>query len=258
MIRAANRFHGLMREQVAGGPWLHMPRGIAGHVRSRAQPPAYRLVRWADLRCSTEEQVGPFRVKTDCAVGRSAPKFFVRLGRRRLRDLRDYARLVRAGVITAADTRALLARMQRDLPTAHVLINDNMEVGVLHFKARPRPTAELPPRRARDALSRGQDDLADMIKATIEDNKVVIYSKSSCPHCAATLSLFEQQHPDVTRTVIQLDLIPNGNLLQVALAKFTQQKSVPNVFINGKHIGGNEDTQRAHRSGKLRAMLQRA
>lgn len=257
MIRAANRFHGLMREQVAGGPWLHMPRGIAGHVRNRAQAPAYRLVRWADLRCSTEEQVGPFRVKTDCAVGRSAPKFFVRLGRRRLRDLRDYARLVRAGVITAVDTRALLARLQRDLPTAHVLINDNMEVGVLHFKARPRATAELPPRRAH-ALSRGpnQDDLTDRIKATIAGNKVVIYSKSYCPHCADTVSLFQQQHPHLTPTVIQLDLIPNGERLQVALAQLTQQKSVPNVFINGNHIGGNDNTQGAHRSGKLNTMLQ--
>ncbi len=30
-----------------------------------------------------------------------------------------------------------------------------------------------------------------------------------------------------------------GSDIQTALAELTLQKSVPNVFINGKHLGGN-------------------
>jgi len=30
---------------------------------------------------------------------------------------------------------------------------------------------------------------------------------------------------------------------------------VPNVFINGEHLGGNDDTQKAFRSGKLLEMI---
>jgi glutaredoxin 3 len=33
------------------------------------------------------------------------------------------------------------------------------------------------------------------------------------------------------------------------------QKSVPNVFVKGKHMGGNDDTQAAAKEGKLQEML---
>merc|ERR1740130_1691836 len=35
----------------------------------------------------------------------------------------------------------------------------------------------------------------------------------------------------------------------------TQQRTVPSVFISGQHIGGNDDTQQAARSGKLAELL---
>ena len=35
----------------------------------------------------------------------------------------------------------------------------------------------------------------------------------------------------------------------------TQQRTVPNVFVAGQHLGGNDDTQQAARSGKLAALL---
>jgi len=44
-------------------------------------------------------------------------------------------------------------------------------------------------------------------------------------------------------------------LLQAALTAFSGQRTVPNVFVNGKHIGGNDDTQTLFRSGKLQEML---
>ena len=36
---------------------------------------------------------------------------------------------------------------------------------------------------------------------------------------------------------------PLHRLLQAALTAFSGQRTVPNVFVNGKHIGGNDDTQ---------------
>lgn len=35
----------------------------------------------------------------------------------------------------------------------------------------------------------------------------------------------------------------DGSAIQDALAEMTSQRSVPNVFINKKHIGGNSDLQ---------------
>ena len=46
-----------------------------------------------------------------------------------------------------------------------------------------------------------------------------------------------------------------GVELQNALLEMTGQRSVPNVFVKGQHVGGNDDTQAAARSGKLQEML---
>jgi glutaredoxin 3 len=34
------------------------------------------------------------------------------------------------------------------------------------------------------------------------------------------------------------------------------QRTVPNVFVRGRHLGGNDDTHRAHRTGQLAKLLQ--
>ena len=55
--------------------------------------------------------------------------------------------------------------------------------------------------------------------------------------------------------VIELDEQADGSLIQDGLYKMTGQRSVPNVFVNGKHLWGNDDTQAAARSGKLQELL---
>jgi glutaredoxin 3 len=43
--------------------------------------------------------------------------------------------------------------------------------------------------------------------------------------------------------------------VQDELEMLTGQRTVPNVFIGGVHLGGNDDTQNAAASGKLQEML---
>jgi glutaredoxin 3 len=52
-----------------------------------------------------------------------------------------------------------------------------------------------------------------------------------------------------------MDVIKSGDLIQDELHKMTGQRSVPNVFVNGQHVGGNDATQAAARSGKLQELL---
>lgn len=47
----------------------------------------------------------------------------------------------------------------------------------------------------------------------------------------------------------------DGADIQAALLEMTGQKTVPNVFIKGQHVGGNDATQAAAKSGKLQEML---
>ncbi|CAJ1913869.1 unnamed protein product [Cylindrotheca closterium] len=96
-------------------------------------------------------------------------------------------------------------------------------------------------------------DLSDKISSIVSENKVVVFSKTYCPFCSATKQLFKGMGVDAE--VIELDEMANGGAMQAALTKLSGQRTVPNVFINGEHLGGNDDTQAAKRSGKLEAML---
>jgi glutaredoxin 3 len=46
-----------------------------------------------------------------------------------------------------------------------------------------------------------------------------------------------------------------GPQIQNELQLMTGQVTVPSVFVNGRHLGGNDDTQRALRTGRLASEL---
>lgn len=50
----------------------------------------------------------------------------------------------------------------------------------------------------------------------------------------------------------------DGSQIQAALAEWTGQRTVPNVFIGGNHIGGCDATTAMHREGKLKPLLTQA
>lgn len=97
-------------------------------------------------------------------------------------------------------------------------------------------------------------DAMEFAKKEIESNDVTVFSKSYCPYCTATKTVFEKMD-GVDAKVIELDLDDNGQAIQDALLEISGQKTVPNVFVKGNHIGGNDDTQLAAKMGKIKKML---
>ncbi|KAJ1619916.1 thioredoxin-like protein [Pavlovales sp. CCMP2436] len=95
--------------------------------------------------------------------------------------------------------------------------------------------------------------IPDKINKLVSQNDVVVFSKSFCPFCAKTKALFKEMN--VKAEVLELDLMDDGSEYQSELLKMTSQKSVPNVFVKGAHLGGNDDTQKARSSGKLAELL---
>ncbi|KAK5132607.1 hypothetical protein LTR08_008806 [Meristemomyces frigidus] len=75
----------------------------------------------------------------------------------------------------------------------------------------------------------------------IDDNAVAVFSKSYCPYCKATKSLLSEM--GAKAYIIELDQVDDGAAIQDALQEMTNQRSVPNIFIAKKHIGGNSDLQ---------------
>lgn len=80
--------------------------------------------------------------------------------------------------------------------------------------------------------------------------KVVVYSKTYCPFCIRAKYLLNSL--DVEYQVISVDGKPS---LQDEMAKMAGARTVPQVFIDDKPIGGSDDLSALHRANKLEALL---
>mmetsp|Transcript_19067 Transcript_19067/g.26413 ORF Transcript_19067/g.26413 Transcript_19067/m.26413 type:complete len:150 (-) Transcript_19067:66-515(-) len=93
----------------------------------------------------------------------------------------------------------------------------------------------------------------DFAKSEIESNDVVVFSKSTCPFCTRTKRLMNDM--EAGAKVIEINELDNGADVQAALLEISGQRTVPNVFIKGKHVGGNDDCQALAKSGELAKMI---
>merc|ERR1711972_277706 len=84
----------------------------------------------------------------------------------------------------------------------------------------------------------------------------MVFSKTTCPFCTKIKNLFKQLKVKIE--VLELDqIVPEGDgaAVQAALLEKTGQRTVPNVFINGKHVGGHDDTMKLAGEEKLLPMI---
>ena len=96
-------------------------------------------------------------------------------------------------------------------------------------------------------------DQWEAVDAAIKKHKVILFSKSLCPYCAKVKRFLADK--GIAFTVVELDQNPEGAEIQALLEKHTGQRTVPNVFIKGTHIGGSTDTVEAWENGKIKSLL---
>eukprot|EP00979_Chaetoceros_neogracilis_P006025 scaffold1186_cov211-Chaetoceros_neogracile.AAC.4 len=111
-------------------------------------------------------------------------------------------------------------------------------------------------------LSNGEE-VSAYVAEHISQHDVVIFSKSYCPYCTQTKGTFQRLLGDLgfgdnlSFKVIELDELPqnDGGIIQRELYEISGQRTVPNVFIRGMHIGGNSDVQDLLRREELATMI---
>ncbi|XP_028398419.1 glutaredoxin-like [Dendronephthya gigantea] len=97
----------------------------------------------------------------------------------------------------------------------------------------------------------------EWVETQIKGNKVVVFSKTYCPHCKSVKKIFS----DVGLKdflVIELDTRDDGGEIQDILLGITGAKTVPRVFIGGESIGGSSDTTALQSKGQLVPKLKSA
>ena len=83
---------------------------------------------------------------------------------------------------------------------------------------------------------------------------VKIYSTLVCPYCVRAKALLQQRGAGEVEE-IRVDLHPEE---RAAMVQLTGRRTVPQIFINGQHIGGCDELVALDRRGGLLPLLQGA
>ncbi|KAH8990136.1 glutaredoxin [Lactarius hatsudake] len=100
-----------------------------------------------------------------------------------------------------------------------------------------------------------EDKSKVIVENAIANGQVVIFSKSWCPYSQRAKALFKDKYSDAKLTVLELDETADGNDLQTYLQQKTGQRTVPNVFIKQKHVGGCDDLFALHEMDGVSKLL---
>ena len=102
--------------------------------------------------------------------------------------------------------------------------------------------------------------ISDLVSSKIARNKVMVFSKSYCPHSTKAKNVFSKYILDGSLSPddyeeMELDERKDGDQIQDYLLELTGARTVPRVFVNGEFVGGGDDTVAKDKSGELRKLL---
>lgn len=80
---------------------------------------------------------------------------------------------------------------------------------------------------------------------------ILIYTKPTCPFCQQAKALLD----DKGAVFKEISIAGNEALRAEMIAKAHGRTTVPQIFINGKHVGGCDDLYALEEDGKLDGLL---
>lgn len=81
--------------------------------------------------------------------------------------------------------------------------------------------------------------------------KVEIYTKAFCPYCARAMRLLRSKGVEPEET----DISMGGAGRTEMLSRSNGRTTVPQIFIDGRHVGGSDDLAALDRGGELDRLL---
>lgn len=85
-----------------------------------------------------------------------------------------------------------------------------------------------------------------MIMAT-----VIIYTTMTCPYCVNAKQLLDSKGVKYQEIFVDQDADKRAEMLKLSNGR----RTVPQIFIDGKHIGGFDDLKKLQESGQLDKLL---
>jgi len=82
--------------------------------------------------------------------------------------------------------------------------------------------------------------------------RVEIYTKMFCPYCTRAKRLLAEKGVDYE----EHDITLGGSRREEMLSRANGRHTVPQIFIDGRHIGGSDDLAALEQAGELDPLLQ--
>jgi len=82
--------------------------------------------------------------------------------------------------------------------------------------------------------------------------KVEIYTSPFCGYCHRAKQLLVERGAEPT----EIDVTADGQKRQEMMARAGGRRTVPQIFINGTHVGGCDDLYALDRKGGLKPLLE--
>lgn len=83
-------------------------------------------------------------------------------------------------------------------------------------------------------------------------NRVEIYTTAICPYCVSAKNFLKHRGLDYEEIRVDLDPLKREEMLSRSLGR----RTVPQIFVNGVHVGGFDDLVVADRGGRLRELVE--
>jgi glutaredoxin 3 len=81
--------------------------------------------------------------------------------------------------------------------------------------------------------------------------KVEIYTKFLCPYCARAMALLENKGAVIEEFDVTMGGVKKAEMIERSGGRMT----MPQIFIDGHHVGGSDDLAALEAAGKLDALL---
>jgi glutaredoxin 3 len=81
--------------------------------------------------------------------------------------------------------------------------------------------------------------------------KIEIYTKAFCGYCARAKALLDRKGADYR----ELDVTMDRTGFETMVERANGGRTVPQIFIDGRHVGGSDDLAALEAKGELDALL---
>jgi glutaredoxin 3 len=93
------------------------------------------------------------------------------------------------------------------------------------------------------------------VNELIKENKMLVFTKSYCPYSRALKKMLDANGLKGQYEVYEIDRQQHGNEIHKMVKEMSGRITIPNVYLNGQNLGGDEEVEKMAADGSLKKLL---